>query len=52
MQQNKAPQRVLKPIEVCPNGHRYNSNKYGEICPECGASLDSRRFLDFTQIQG
>jgi len=29
----------LKPIEICPNGHKYNTGKYGYTC-HCGAKLD------------
>jgi len=29
----------LKPIETCPNGHRYNAWKYGDTCKVCGAKL-------------
>lgn len=25
----------LKPIETCPNGHRYNSREYHDTCPRC-----------------
>lgn len=30
----------LKPIETCPDGHMYNSTKYGDTCPICGKKLD------------
>lgn len=29
----------LRPIETCPNGHRYNTWKYGDTCKVCGAKL-------------
>jgi hypothetical protein len=32
--------RKLKPIEICPNGHYYNSSRTGDICAVCGAKLD------------
>ena len=36
---DKKPKK-LKPIETCPDGHKYNSNKYGDTCPICGKKLD------------
>jgi len=36
----KEKKRVLKPIEICPNGHYYNSSRTGEICDVCGTKLD------------
>jgi hypothetical protein len=35
----KKPKK-LKPIETCPDGHMYNSSKYGDTCPVCGKKLD------------
>jgi len=32
-------QRKLKAIEICPEGHHYNSSKYGDTC-WCGKKLD------------
>jgi len=32
--------RQLKPIELCPNGHYYDTSATGEICDMCGAKLD------------
>jgi len=29
----------LRPIETCPNGHRYNTWKYGDTCKVCGAKI-------------
>lgn len=39
MSKNKS-KRKLKPIEICPNGHYYNSSRTGEFCDVCGAHLD------------
>jgi len=47
--------RRLRPIEICPNGHYYNSSRTGDICAVCGAKLDppkSAEELDeLTKIQ-
>lgn len=29
-------QTEFKPVEICPDGHVYNGNKYGARCPNCG----------------
>jgi len=36
----KIEKRDLKPIEVCPNGHTYNTWKSGDVCDVCGEKLD------------
>lgn len=30
----------LRPIETCPNGHRYNTWKYSDTCKVCGAKIE------------
>ena len=35
-----SPVIKLRPIEVCPNGHHFNTNTHGETCPICGAKVD------------
>jgi len=32
--------RKLKPIEQCPDGHYYNTDRTGDICDVCGKKLD------------
>jgi hypothetical protein len=34
------PQKKLKPIEQCPDGHFYNTSRTGDICAVCGKKLD------------
>ena len=34
------PKDKLRGIETCPNGHRYNTARTGDICDRCGARLE------------
>ena len=36
----KTKKRELKGMEVCPNGHYYNTRKTGEFCGVCGEEVD------------
>jgi len=48
---NKIIKRKLKPIEICPNGHYYNSSRTGDICDVCGAKLDPTTDLSDEELQ-
>jgi len=43
--------RELKPIEICPNGHYYNSSRTGDICDVCGEKLDPPEDLSDEEIK-
>lgn len=32
-----------KGLYTCPNNHLYNANKYGNICPNCGAKQEDKK---------
>lgn len=46
-----AEARKLREIETCPNGHRYNATKYGDICAVCKAKLNPPAPEELTEAE-